>query len=91
MWFRNRTLSNSTANVSLRSVSTLAALACVASLFMLQGCYTRTVKSKGLGAGSVESEYRSNTAADRAVDWLRGEPEPEANTNKIKPTRRRTW
>ena|SRR5215831_3143585 len=44
---------------------------------LLGGCYQRVVSSKGLGGmgTTVEEPYRSNTAADRAVDSMFGQPE----------------
>jgi hypothetical protein len=38
------------------------------------GCYERVVASKGLGGSTVQDSYRSNTAADRAVDGMFGPP-----------------
>lgn len=42
----------------------------------LGGCYERTVKARGVGAmgKSLEPSYRSNTAADRAIDSLFADP-----------------
>ncbi|HYE63222.1 MAG TPA: hypothetical protein VD997_14600 [Phycisphaerales bacterium] len=44
------------------------------SLLVLPGCYRRTVATKGLGGVGTrtQTEYRSNTAADRAVDGMLG-------------------
>jgi hypothetical protein len=43
-------------------------------LLPLAGCYNRVVATHGLGASGVRTQpsYRSNTAADRAVDGLLG-------------------
>jgi predicted small secreted protein len=41
-------------------------------VFSLAGCYERTTKARGVGAmgRSAQSGYRSDTAADRAVDSI---------------------
>jgi hypothetical protein len=46
------------------------------ALLALAGCYERTVKARGVGAmgKSLEPSYRSNTAADRAIDSLFSDP-----------------
>jgi hypothetical protein len=55
----------------------LAILAVCLALPLLGGCYQRVVSSKGFGGmgTTVEEPYRSNTAADRAVDSMFGPPE----------------
>ena len=44
------------------------------AVFALGGCYQRVVGTRGLGASGtrVQPEYRSDTAADRAVDGMLG-------------------
>ena len=49
-------------------------LATALALPLLAGCYQRVVSSRGLGGGTVQESYRSDTAADRAVDSLFGPP-----------------
>lgn len=43
-----------------------------AMISFLSGCYERVVGAKGVGASyaDVQSEYRSNTALDRAWDSM---------------------
>jgi hypothetical protein len=45
-----------------------------AVVLVMGGCYERTVSTRGLGGvgKKTQSEYRSNTAADRAVDSMLG-------------------
>jgi len=50
-------------------------LVLVLTLPLLGGCYQRVVSSKGFGGSTVQEPYRSNTAADRAVDSAFGSPE----------------
>jgi hypothetical protein len=46
----------------------------LAAVLALGGCYQRVVGTRGLGAAGtrVHPEYRSDTAADRAVDGMLG-------------------
>jgi hypothetical protein len=46
----------------------------LALLVLLPACYERTVATKGLGGSGVRTQqpYRSETAADRAVDSMIG-------------------
>src|SRR5437868_9178670 len=58
------------------------------------GCYHRVVASKGLGGrgGSVQEPYRSDTAADRAVDNLTGHGQRAARGADTMPlTGRSRW
>jgi hypothetical protein len=50
----------------------LSILAIVLVLPLLGGCYQRVVSSRGLGGAEVQESYRSNTAADRAIDGMFG-------------------
>lgn len=53
----------------------------------LSGCYERVVATKGLGATGVRSQpaYRSDTAADRAVDKVLGRKgEPLTKYDEVK-------
>jgi hypothetical protein len=55
---------------------TVLLTASLLALVALGGCYERTVKARGVGAmgKSLEPSYRSDTAADRWVDSLFGDP-----------------
>jgi hypothetical protein len=46
----------------------------VFAVLVMGGCYERTVSTRGLGGvgKKTQTEYRSNTAADRAVDAMVG-------------------
>ncbi|HLP83675.1 MAG TPA: hypothetical protein VK157_04945 [Phycisphaerales bacterium] len=55
---------------------TLSILLAVSIVACISGCYERTIKSRGIGGmgKSTQSGYRSDTAADRAVDSIFSDP-----------------
>jgi len=55
----------------MRKAMPLVVFGCV---LLMSGCYERTVSTRGLGGvgKKTQTEYRSNTAADRAVDSMVG-------------------
>jgi hypothetical protein len=60
----------------MRSVACLL----LAAGALMGGCYERTVSTRGIGGvgSTTQKEYRSNTAADRAMDSLLGRPRSKA-------------
>ncbi|MCX5690579.1 MAG: hypothetical protein NTV94_12495 [Planctomycetota bacterium] len=50
----------------------------------LGGCYERVVSANGIGAStaSVQDSYRSNTAADRAIDSVVSKPKPSSRAQR---------
>jgi hypothetical protein len=57
------------------------------------GCYNRVVSSKGFGGmgTTIQDPYRSDTAADRAVDNLTGHEEKTVRGADNMPVTRRTY
>jgi len=58
------------------------------------GCYKRVVSSKGFGGmgTTIQDPYRSDTAADRAVDSLSGnQPKTVRGADTMPVTRRTYW
>jgi hypothetical protein len=60
----------------------VAYLALLLAALCSAGCYHRVVASKGMGGmgTTVQEPYRSNTAADRAIDNISGSSSPPPST-----------
>jgi len=67
-----------------RLLTQLALLALTASTLCLPACYERIVSANGIGSNyaDVKRGYRSDTAADRAVDNLFNSPKPSSRAQR---------
>lgn len=62
----------------------MCGLCLVVAAVSLGGCYERVVSANGIGASSadVQGGYRSNTAADRALDSVISKPKPASRSQR---------